>query len=186
MVLVLLLRYTVIKIISVLQIKFNLPTYLNTSEKVRLKVGRHSLTLTDRTIWQNKLDRIPNSLIIDCHVDQQSPRICYFVNETINNRYQVLAFLCKSVEDSHKLVNNCPSQSRTSQWYHNSKHQQGAQTTTTQYYNNYSTTDEREDMHGTGSTPTNQGRSRDDGSSGYKHSKSRSNREPSNHHVKGM
>lgn len=145
-------------------------------------MGRHSLTLTDRTIWQNKLDRIPNSLLVDCHVDLQSPKICYFVNETVNNRYQVLAFLCKSAADSQKLVNNCPSQNKTSQRYHNSKQRLGAQAT--QYYS-YSTTDE-EDMYGTGSTPTNQGRVRDDGSWGYKHSNSRAIHNPSNHHVKGM
>lgn len=87
--------------------------YLNSAEKVRLKVGRNAITITDRTIWHNKLDRIPISLIMDAHIDSESPKICYFVNESINNQYQVLVFLCKSNEDALKLVSNCPSRSRT-------------------------------------------------------------------------
>lgn len=168
------------------QIKHNLPTYLNTSEKVRLKVGRHSLTVTDRTIWQNKLERIPNSLILDSHVDQQSPRICYFVNEMLNNRFQVLAFLCKTVEDSHKLVNNCPSMNKTRTWYDNSNDTQRIShpEAMTQRYQYTSSDDNR----GTVSTQPQRVRMRENSVVGYMHSSSRSSSKPSNHNQtsKGM
>lgn len=44
------------------------------------------------------------TLFLLLQVDHMSPKICYFANETITNKYQVVALLCKSSEDSHKLM----------------------------------------------------------------------------------
>ncbi|XP_067932222.1 uncharacterized protein [Watersipora subatra] len=87
------------------RVRENLSVYLNTAEKIRVRISRNSLTLTDRTIWHNKIERVPISLIRECQVDSLSPKICYFANETVTNRYQILVVLCKSADDSFKLVN---------------------------------------------------------------------------------
>lgn len=38
-------------------------------------------------------------------MDHLSPKICYFVNETVTNKYQIIVILCKSADDSYRLVN---------------------------------------------------------------------------------
>lgn len=80
-------------------------------------MGKNALIVTDRTVWQNKLERIPTSLITDCHVDTDSPKMCYFTSETVDNQYQVLVFLCKSSDDARKLVDACPSRLKVLHWY---------------------------------------------------------------------
>lgn len=89
------------------QVKRNLSPNLIAAKKVKLKIGLHALSITDRTIWQKKIDRIPNSLITDAYTDSDNPSVCYFVNETGKGRYQITAILCKSVEDAYQLVTNC-------------------------------------------------------------------------------
>lgn len=88
-----------------LQVRRNISTDPKAVEKVRLRVGRQALTITDRAVWHNRLDQIPNSLIIDSHIDTINPCICYFINKTTRSHYQVLVFLCKSAGDAERLVN---------------------------------------------------------------------------------
>lgn len=42
---------------------------------------------------------------VQLQVEHLSPKICYFANETVTNRYQISVILCKSADDSYKLVN---------------------------------------------------------------------------------
>jgi len=95
------------EVFCTLQVRQSLSLYLNTAEKVRVKVTRGAVTVADRTIWQNKIERVPISLITDSKIDELSPKICYFVNQLVGGFYQVLTFLCKTAEDSRKLVNAC-------------------------------------------------------------------------------
>lgn len=59
---------------------------------------------------------------LSLQVDDLSPKICYFANETVTDRYQIIAILCKTADASFKLVSSL-QQRLDSQGYYRSHSQ---------------------------------------------------------------
>lgn len=96
-----------------MQVKRYISSYLCKANKVKVKISPYALTVRDRSLQRNKLEKIPLSWITEAHSDTSCQLLCYFISETRNQHFRVLAFLCKSPEDSYSLVNNF-YQNRTS------------------------------------------------------------------------
>jgi len=46
-----------------------------------------------------------------------SPKICYFANETVSSKYQVIVLLCKTADDSFRIVNLIKQKVKTQGYY---------------------------------------------------------------------